>query len=260
MPPFDGFLAARHTAAVSPNRPPILVAHRGGVVGPGLPENSLVAIRGAAEHGYTAVELDVRASKDEQPVLFYGDWSRTLKVSCGVDKAVHELTLDELRRITYLATDQHVVGLDEALALCEKLRLGIMVDWKVDASSEAFLRRVAGMVADARLPGPNTTISTDERVREALRPHVMLRRTATQPGQFWFGHADHIADEQVAVYQAEDTLVIPSINTFHYPPHAVRELAGRDIARLAAAGADGFQIDHDFFDLVPRSPAGNTAR
>jgi hypothetical protein len=244
-----------------------LIAHRGGVVGPGSPENSLAAIRGAAEHGYTAVELDVRASKDDQPVLFHGDWSRTLKVSCGVDKAVHELPLAELRRITYLATDQHVVGLDEALALCEKLRLGVMVDWKVDASSEGFLGRVAGMLADARLPGPNTTIATDERVVAALGAQLWVRRTASRPGQFWFGHADHITDEQVAAYRAEGTLVIPSINTFHYPPHAVRELAGRDIARLAAAGADGFQIDHDFRDLVPRSgrpqdrsSAGNTAR
>ena len=108
------------------------------------------------------------------------------------------------------------------------------------------------MLGDARLPGPNTTISNDPRVREALGRHVMVRRTADQPGQFWFGHADHITDEQVAAYRAEGTLVIPSINTFHYPPHAVRELGGRDIARLAAAGANGFQIDHDFFDLVPR--------
>jgi hypothetical protein len=233
----------------------MLIAHRGGVVGPGSPENSFAAIRGAAEHGYTAVELDVRATKDEQPVLFHGDWSRTLRVSCGVDKAIHELTRAELRPIRYLATDEPIVGLDEALALCQQLHLGVMVDWKVDAPSDVFLSRVAAMLGEARLPGPNTTISDDPRVREALGRHVMARRTADQPGQFWFGHADHITDEQVAGYRAEGTLVIPSINTFHYPPHAVRELGGRDIARLAAAGADGFQIDHVFLDLVPREGA-----
>jgi glycerophosphoryl diester phosphodiesterase len=244
MPPAAGFL---------------LIAHRGGVVGPGAPENSLAAIRGAAEHGYTAVELDVRASKDDQPVLFHGDWSRTLRLSCGVDKAVHELTLAELRRIRYVATDEPVVGLDEALGLCERLRLGVMLDWKVESTSDELLGRVAGMLADARLPGPNTTISNDPRVREALGKHLMRRVTRELPGQFWFGHADQITDDEVRAHREAGRLVIPSINTFHYPPHAVRELGGRDVARLAAAGVDGFQIDHDFYHFVPRSPAGNTA-
>jgi hypothetical protein len=229
-----------------------LIAHRGGVVGPGSPENSLAAIRGAAKHGYQAVELDVRASKDDEPVLFHGDWSRTLRLSCGVDRAVHELTLAELRALRYLATDEPIVGLGEALALCQTLGLGVMLDWKVEAPSEGLLARVAGMLAEVRLPGPNTTISTDRRVRAALAAHLMLRTTGEDGGQFWFGHADHIDDGQVAAHRAAGVIVIPSINTFHYPPHAQRELAGRDIARLAAAGADGFQIDHDFFDLVPR--------
>src|SRR3982750_3922874 len=90
----------------------LLIAHRGGVVGPGAPENSLAAIRGAAARGYHLVELDVRASADGQPVLFHGDWSRTLRVSCGVDKAIHELTRAELRQIRYLATDEPIVALD----------------------------------------------------------------------------------------------------------------------------------------------------
>jgi len=233
----------------------MLIAHRGGVVGPGSPENSLAAIRGAAACGYTAVELDVRSSKDEQPVLFHGDWSRTLRVSCGVDTPVHELTLAELRQIRYLATDEPVVGLEEALALCAERGLGVMIDWKEDAPSDPLLARVAGMLGSVRLPGPNTTISNDPRVRQALGRHLLLRKTAELPGQFWFGHADHITDQQVASYRDEGTLVIPSINTFHYPPHGVRTLAGRDISRLAAAGADGFQIDHDFFDFVPKRPA-----
>jgi hypothetical protein len=236
------------------SRVPFLIAHRGGVVGPGAPENSLAAIRRAAEHRYAAVELDLRASKDDQPVLFHGDWSRTLRVSCGVDRAVHELTLAELRAIRYLATDEPVVGLAEALALCQTLGLGVMLDWKVEAPSDGLLGRVAGMLAEVRLPGPNTTITTDRRVRASLAAHLMLRITREEAGQFWFGHADHVTDEQVAAHRAAGVLVIPSINTFHYPPHAQRELAGRDIARLAAAGADGFQIDHDFFDLVHPGP------
>jgi hypothetical protein len=73
-------------------RRPILVAHRGGTVGPGAPENSLAAIRGAATAGF-----DIQTSADDEPVLFHDDWSGTLRVSCGVDHLVHELTLEELR-------------------------------------------------------------------------------------------------------------------------------------------------------------------
>jgi hypothetical protein len=230
----------------------LLIAHRGGVVGPGSPENSLAAIRRAAEAGYTAVELDVRGSKDDQPVLFHGDWTRTLRLSCGVDKAVHELTLAELRQLRYVATDEPVIGLNDALALCEKLGLGVMLDWKVEPTSEELLGRVAGMLAEARLPGPNTTISNDERVRVALGKHLMVRVDKDQPGQFWFGHADQITDDEVRAHKNAGRLVIPSINAFHYPPHAVGELARRDIARLAELGVDGFQIDHDFLGFVPR--------
>ena len=216
-----------------------------------MPENSLGAIRAAARHGYAAVELDVRASRDDQPVLFHGDWSRTLRVSCGVDRAVDQLTLDELRSIRYLATDEPVVGLAEALALCQQLRLGVMIDWKAESPSDALLGRVADLLASAELPGPNTTISADRRVRAALGGRLMLRSTREEAGQFWFDHADQIDAAGVAAQRAAGALVIPSVNTFHYPPHAQRELAGRDIARLAAAGVDGFQIDHDFYDLVP---------
>lgn len=95
-------------------RRPLLIAHRGGTVGPGAPENSLAAIRHAATEGFDMIEVDVQASADDQPVLFHDDWSGTLRVCCGVDRPVPELTLKELRGIRYLASDEHLAGLDEA--------------------------------------------------------------------------------------------------------------------------------------------------
>ena len=73
-------------------RRPLLVAHRGGVITPDAPENSLAAIRLAAEQGYDMVELDVREAKDQEPVLFHGSAGRGLMVDCGVEAFVEDLT------------------------------------------------------------------------------------------------------------------------------------------------------------------------
>jgi glycerophosphoryl diester phosphodiesterase len=43
---------------------PFMVAHRGGVITPESPENSLRAIELAADHGYAMVELDVMEAAD----------------------------------------------------------------------------------------------------------------------------------------------------------------------------------------------------
>jgi hypothetical protein len=211
---------------------------------------------GAAARGYDMVELDVRASRDGQPVLLHGDWSRTLRLSCGVDRAAHELTLAELRALRYRATDQHVLGLDEALALCAELGLGVMLDVKVEPASAGLVEGVAASLDAHGLTRAAVTISQDPAVRAGLAGRALLRATREEAaagdlaGRFWFGHAEELPDDAVAGHRRAGALVIPSINTFHYPPHAHLELAGDDIARLAAAGVDAFQIDDVYLDLV----------
>ena len=59
------------------NHPPedfITIAHRGGVVGEGAHENSLLAIHRAIERGYDMVEIDIMPTADGFPVLVHGDW------------------------------------------------------------------------------------------------------------------------------------------------------------------------------------------
>ncbi|WP_209330081.1 glycerophosphodiester phosphodiesterase family protein [Lunatimonas salinarum] len=48
----------------NPFHPYTLIAHRGGVVGPDAPENSLAALEKAIERGYLIVEIDMRLTKD----------------------------------------------------------------------------------------------------------------------------------------------------------------------------------------------------
>jgi len=73
---------------------PQLIAHRGYTRH--FPENTLVALDAAIEAGADFVEVDVQLSRDFAPVLFH---DRTLKRLCGVDGAVHELALPDLKQL-----------------------------------------------------------------------------------------------------------------------------------------------------------------
>ncbi|MEZ6072988.1 MAG: hypothetical protein R3C10_22670 [Pirellulales bacterium] len=67
---------------------------------------------------------------------------------------------------------------------------------------------------------------------------------------FWFGLPKDLANGDVARLQECGAYVFPAINTFRYPADRHRELAEQDIRRLTEAGADGFQIDSVYQDLV----------
>ena len=249
-------------------RGPLLIAHRGGAVGPGAPENSLMALRRAAAEGYAAVEVDVEIARDEVPVLFHRDRSGTLQRTCGVDAAVGNLTSAELAQVRYLGTDQHIPTLEEALAAGAALDLGVMLDIKAQRKPDAFLEEIVQLVRRHGLGRSAMTISGDPAVRERFAGTVMLlaaredeRRVlageeVSLAGQVWFGLPERLPSEAVPALQRAGALVVPAINTFRYPagpPEAHRELARRDVERLRAAGVDGFQIDavyRDFFEVA----------
>lgn len=239
-------------------RRPLLVAHRGGVIAPDAPENSLAAIRLAAAHGYDMVELDVREARDGEPVLFHGLMGGRLDIDCGVDRAVEELTSQELAAIRYRASDQTIPTLDRALALCRSLRLGVMLDLKPALPSRPFLQRIAALVQAHDLGAASVTIEQHPLAREVLAGPVIQRvaegdfrrvlegEAVPLQGQFWFGWAAELPDAAVARLQESGAFILVSINSFHYPPHAHATLAGQDIRRLLAAGVEGFQIDAQY--------------
>ncbi len=240
-------------------RCPILVAHRGGVIGPGAPENSLAAIQLAAVDGYDMVELDVRMAKDGEPVLFHGTAGRGLSVDCGVEDSLEDLTSEELRQVRYRASDEPIATLADALALCASVKLGVMLDIK-QAGSEGYLGRISDLLREHDLGAATVTISGDPSVQQYLADQVLspvskkdYRRAlhghrVSLRGQFWFGWAAELPNEGVSRLQACGAFTLVSINTFHYPSHAHHALARQDIRRLLAAGADGFQIDSVYGD------------
>lgn len=59
-------------------RHPLLIAHRGGVIAPAAPEDSLAAIRSAAEHGY---DLSTPSATRHMPMIV---WPARTSTDCAL--------------------------------------------------------------------------------------------------------------------------------------------------------------------------------
>jgi glycerophosphoryl diester phosphodiesterase len=241
-------------------RRPVLIAHRGGVVGVNSPECSLAAIRLAAEAGYDMVELDVQKSRDETPIVFHDS---TLEEACGVEGRIADYAVVDLLKVHYTGSNQRIVRLDTALALCRELHLGVMLDLKAGREDRPFLQKIDKMIVDHGLAKATVSISGTTEAREELQ-HVMFTPDSDQMaqfrkgekvdlrGRFWFGLPQRLPSTDVSPLKERGALVFPAINTFRYPSDQHMDLAREDIDRLMSAGVDGFQIDSIYSELLRR--------
>ena len=245
-----------HDPAQIQQRRPILIAHRGGVVTPGIPECSLAAIEQAAAAGYDMVELDVRESRGHEPIVFHDG---SLLEDCGVDAAVGDLTAAEISEIRYTANNERISTLADAVRLCHKRELGVMLDIKA-GDSEAFFERIREIIDQYGMADSTLCINGAPEVRAGLEGKAMLRvpddvyaamregKSADLTGLFWFGLPQNLPTDMVAKLHDAGALVIPGVNIFRYDEATHRRDALADIERLKTAGVDGFQIDSAYQD------------
>lgn len=238
------------------NRTPLLIGHRGGVVSSRAPENSLNAIHLAGEQSYDMVELDIAEANDKEPVLFHG-WNGHLGVDCGVDAFVFELDSVELMDVKYRESDQCIASLPQALEVCRKHDLGVMLDLKgfgLDHSAEFYLR-IAKLFKTYDLSGASLTFSQDPMAYEHLSEDIKFALSENEfdlfvkgelgivKGRWWFALPDEATPELVEGLQENSCIVIVAINRFRYPTHVHELIARKDIERLVKMGVDGLQID-----------------
>ncbi|GGY35610.1 glycerophosphodiester phosphodiesterase [Streptomyces omiyaensis] len=124
-------------------------------------ENTLPSIGSAFERGADAVEVDVRLTKDEVPVLLHDD---TLKRLWRHDRPLSSLTHEQLRELTYGG----VPTLREALLAAGAHRL--MLD--LPGGNEDSVRKIVGTVREAGAGG---------RVLYCAGAVAMLRVRAADP-------------------------------------------------------------------------------
>ena len=104
-------------------------AHRG-LWDADAPENSLAAFAKAVNAGY-GIEFDIHKTRDGQVVVFHDD---TLTRMCGVEGKIEEKTLDELRALRLLGTEQGIPTLQELLALVDG-RVPLLVELKGESTA-----------------------------------------------------------------------------------------------------------------------------
>ena len=78
-----------------------------------LVENTKASFLAAISRGY-GIELDTNILKDGTVVVFH---DKNLKRLCGVDLALKDLTIDEIKSYTIAGTDEQITTLEEILKL-----------------------------------------------------------------------------------------------------------------------------------------------
>jgi len=241
-------------------RSPLLIAHRGGVVGQGTPECSQKAVRLAAVHSYDMVELDVMETLDHHPVVFHDE---NMLKACGVEGKISDFTLDDVTQIGFLNSDETITSLEIMLGLCDSLNLGVMFDIKPENGSDLFYKRILKQIEKYGLDKACMTLG-NSRTREYLKgkvlltlPEEMLEKVeeGISPdlhGFYWFGVPKTWSINLIKPVQEKGALVIPAINTFRYSQENHRAEARYDVERLLKAGVDGFQIDCIYQDYLGR--------
>jgi len=123
---------------------PAVIAHR--TCAGHVAENSLEGIARAAELGADAVEIDVRLTRDVQPVLMH---DRTLRRTTGNPAPVWALSQNDIRRLR-LANDERVPTFGLALdALPDGLRMAIHV--KAARAIHPVLDQIRNQRAESRV-------------------------------------------------------------------------------------------------------------
>lgn len=152
--------------------PPVRIAHRG-ASGKGLaPENTLAAFEQAIQLGVDVIEIDLRATRDQQLVVLHDlDLQRTTDRS-GL---VRDLTLEEVRQADAGSwcgekfRGERVPTLEEVLELARH-RVLVLIEIKADGIAERTLEVIADLGAE------------DQVIIQSFVPQIVRRIKLLEPG------------------------------------------------------------------------------
>ena len=92
----------------------------------GIPENSLLSFEKAIEKNLP-IEIDIHLTRDGKVVVFHDDNTKRM---CGIDRKVEEYTLEEIKKLKLLSTDQKIPTLEECLELVDG-KVFLLIEFKV---------------------------------------------------------------------------------------------------------------------------------
>ncbi len=155
-------------------------AHRG-LHGEGIPENSLPAFERAAQKGF-GIEMDIRLTRDGHLVVHHDE---SAKRTCGVDRRIGDMTLEEVRSCRLTGSDAGIPLLEEVLEKVGPSGAPLILEMKSDAGSR---RRLPALLCRcmARYPGAWSVESFDPRMLRWFRknaPEVIRGQLAWDPAK-----------------------------------------------------------------------------
>lgn len=239
-----------------------LIAHRGGIVDDQHAENSPGSIQAAIERGYWMIEVDIRRTKDGEPILqhdanfqrFYGD-----------PRTVEEMSWGEIGRLTAQPGGTHPIHFRDVCRMCRgKLRL--MLDIKGNDFPADFYQKIRALLLEhdllrtayllgggsraAQLIGPGCFRSSN---RKSLRAAVE-RGEEVKRNYFLFELASDLNQESFDLCRQHGVTPVAAINSFRYTEAKRDEWQGavEDAARVKALGVRHFQIDSRYDSLFAR--------
>lgn len=106
-------------------------------------ENSLTAFARAVDHGF-GIELDVHVTSDGEVVVFHDN---TLDRVTGFSGSVKDFTLDELRKLSLLGTEDTIPTLREVLDLVDG-KVPLLVELKESNFNHAISEKTAEILKD----------------------------------------------------------------------------------------------------------------
>lgn len=161
---------------------PKVIGHRGAMAY--APENTLEGFREARRRGATWVEIDVKLTADNVPILMHDD---SLKRTMGVDRLAREMTRAEL--------PQAVPTFEAAIACFQELGLGCNVEIKPCKGREAETGRAVVEALrkfwPAALPPPLLSSFKDESLKAAREaaPQYARALLISELGEDWQARA-----------------------------------------------------------------------
>lgn len=255
-------LAAPALAALAPAQAAIardlrLIAHRGGVVDASRPENSPAAVAAAIDHGYWMIEVDVRQTRDGEPILYH---DRTLEKYYAESRGPEDLTWAELRKLKSNPGQKPPLHFEELCAMCSG-RMRLMLDLKAQWEPP-FYQRLLRHMTDGKIPGPIWSLG-GARVRPLFDGKVMVSANrksllaAAEAGEpvaeryFLFELGSVLDKEAFDLSRKLNVAPVAAINTFRYTMAKRDEWEGpkEDIARLRALEVKHYQVDSRYEPL-----------
>lgn len=242
-----GSVAAR--AAIHPGTR--LIAHRGGVVDATRHENSAEAIATAIERGYWMIEVDVRRTRDGEPVLQHDP---TFARYYREPRRAEEMTWNEIRALRTTAGGK-VIHFEDACQMC-KGRMRMMLDLKGNDWPKEFYTRLWKTMESAAVPRPVYSLG-GARVKPLFEGRVMVSanrrdlRSWADQGQnvereyFLFELGSELDEEAIALCRQLNVKPVAAINTFRYTMAKRDEWTGaaEDVTKLKRLGVADFQVD-----------------